>query len=360
MTKRNTPLYVGASLLACAFLSSTAMAQIVGRQTGGDHVVHKGPYTAPRTAYGHPDLQGTWTNASLTKLERADQYGEKLVISEAEVKAWEGGNKEVVDLGNAKTSTTATVKDLPADCSGGRVTNCNYNAGWTDPGEAVMRILGVPRSSLITTTKNGKVPPLTEDGKRRLAARTRTLTNDHPETRSLGERCLAVGNTPGPVMVSGLYNNNYVLIQNKDTVAIVIEMAHDVRTVRIGGKHLPSNVRPWFGDSIGHYEGDTLVVETTNFSPQQHVRGSSENLKVIEKFKRIAPNELLYQFTVEDPTTFTESWGGEYTFKPSPGPQYEYACHEGNYGLENMLAGSRAEEREKAEADAKLKVSAAQ
>jgi len=358
MNKRTFTVSLGAGIIVAALLSTTAMGQIVGRQTGGGHEVHTGPYTAPRTAYGHPDLQGTWTNASLTKLERQDKYGEKLVLSEAEVREWEGANKEVVDLGNAATSTTATVNDLPADCSGGRVTNCNYNAGWTDPGEAVMRVMGEPRSSIITSTKNGKVPPLTEEGKKRLAARTRPLTNDHPETRSLGERCLAVGNTPGPVMVSGLYNNNYIIIQNKDTVGIVVEMVHDLRQVRIGGKHLPSNVRPWFGDSIGHYEGDTLVVETTNFPIHQHVRGSSENLKVIEKFTRIAPNELLYQFTVDDPTTFTESWGGEYTFKPSPGPQYEYACHEGNYGLENMLAGSRAEEREKAEAEAKLKVSA--
>jgi hypothetical protein len=168
---------------------------------------------------------------------------------------------------------------------------------------------------------------------------------DNPEDRGLGERCLtAFGNSGGPVMLPVLYNNNYVFAQSKDSVAIEIEMVHDVRLIHIGGQHRTDGIRPWYGDSIGHYEDKTLVVETTKFPKAQAFRGAWQALKVTERFTRKGPHRMLYQFTVEDPTVWDQSWGGEYEFTSSKGQLYEYACHEGNYGLEGILAGARAEE----------------
>jgi hypothetical protein len=144
-------------------------------------------------------------------------------------------------------------------------------------------------------------------------------------------------------MLSQLYNNNYRIVQGKDAVAIWVEMVHDVRIIRINGKHRTDGVRPYMGDSIGHYEGDTLVVSTTNFPPSTNLNGSSANLEMIEKFRRVGPNRLLYQFEARDPTVWDQPWGGEYEFVRSDGV-YEYACHGGNYALEGVLAGARAED----------------
>jgi hypothetical protein len=214
-----------------------------------------------------------------------------------------------------------------------------------------MRVGGQPRSSMITDPANGRPPPVLPAARARLQAMFARFRGayeraDNPETRSLGEQCLlSFGNSAGPVMLPLLYNNNYQFVQTKDSVAILVEMVHDVRIVRLGATHLPPNLRPWLGDSIGHYEGQTLVVETTNFPPAQNFRGSSENLKVTERFTRVAPGRMLYQFTVEDPTTWAQPWGGEYEFAAAKGPIYEYACHEGNYALRDILAGARAEEQ---------------
>jgi hypothetical protein len=156
-------------------------------------------------------------------------------------------------------------------------------------------------------------------------------------------------------MLPLLYNNNYQIVQSKDTVTIVVEMVHDVRTIRLGGEHLPSSVRQWMGDSIGRWEGETLVVETTNFHPQQSYRGASENLKVVERFTRVAPNQVLYRFTIEDPTTFSQPWSAEVAMNATDQKIYEYACHEGNYALPGILAGAREAERVAAEAAATKK-----
>jgi hypothetical protein len=307
----------------------------------------KTSYHAPRAADGHPDLQGVWTNASLTRLERNRKY-DHLALTEAEAATIEGRNKKLMALGDKPTDPNATVLQLPADCSDGRGTNCNYNAAWTDPGTTVMRVGGQPRSGFITTTKDGRVPM--KAGFRPTAPNTPRRgmgINDNPETRSLGERCiLGFGGTSGPIMLPVLYNNTYQFVQTKDQVAILVEMDHDVRTVRMGAKeHLPANVRPWMGDSIGWWDGDTLVIETTNFHPEQTLRGASDHLKVTERLTRIAPDRIHYAFWVEDPTAFSEPWGGEYEFSRARGQVYEYACHEGNYGLVGILSGARAEER---------------
>jgi hypothetical protein len=307
-------------------------------------------YKPPRTVDGRPDLQGAWTNASLTRLERDGKF-KALTLTETEAAEVEGRNRALVELGARRTDPNATVKDLPSDCSDGRGDNCNYNAGWTDPGTTVMRVAGKPRSSFITSTADGKVPPLLPQARTRMqaafASRRGASVNDNPETRALGERCLlSFGNSAGPVMLPLLYNNIYEIVQTPDHVAIEVEMVHDVRDIRIGAKtHLPSHIRPWMGDSIGWWEGDTLVIETTNYHPQERFRGASEHLKVTERLTRVAADRLHYGFWVEDPTAFSEPWGGEYEFSRSGGALYEYACHEGNYALPNILAGARAEEQ---------------
>jgi hypothetical protein len=330
-------------LLAAAFVlvATPALAQAPRPVTS---------YHAPRTADGHPDLQGTWTNASLTRLERSGKY-DHTILTEAEAADIEGRNQALAALGARPTDPKATTKDLPADCSDNRGRDCNYNAAWTDPGTTVMRVGGKPRAGFITSTPDGKVPPLTPEGLKRLqtmmGGRRSGHMNDNPETRSLGERCLlSFGNSAGPVMLPLLYNNTYQLVQTRDAVALEVEMVHDVRIVRLGAKtHTPPSVRPWMGDSIGWWDGDTLVIETTNYNPQQVFRGASANLKVTERLTRVGPDRLHYGFWVEDPTTFTRPWGGEYEFSRSKGALYEYACHEGNYGLANILSGARAEER---------------
>lgn len=306
-------------------------------------------YKAPRAADGHPDLEGFWTNASLTRLERNARYGKAGVLSETEAAAVEGRNKALIALGDKPTDPNASVLDLPADCSDGRGTDCNYNAAWTDPGTTVMRVAGQPRNGFITSTADGKVPmraglKLGPGGQPPLPPGLRP--SDNPESRALGERCLlSFGNSSGPVMQPVLYNNLYQIVQTKESVVLLVEMVHDARIVRLGASRLPAAIRPWMGDSVGHWEGDTLVVETTGFHPEQVFRGASEHLKVTERFTRVGPDRLHYGFWVEDPTVFREPWGGEYEFTRSKAPLYEYACHEGNYGLPGILAGAREEDR---------------
>jgi hypothetical protein len=204
---------------------------------------------------------------------------------------------------------------------------------------------------------NGRIPGYTEEARARMAKnaaarKTQGGEFDHPELRPLAERCItSFGNNAGPPMLPNyFYNNSYSIVQGKDSVMILTEMVHDARVVRIGGTHPPANVRKWFGDSIGRWEGDTLVVETTNFHPNHGFRGSWENLKVTERLTRRDANTLNYRFTVEDPTTFTAPFTGELVFNAmGPGELvYEYACHEGNYGLEGVMSGARAQEREAA------------
>jgi hypothetical protein len=305
-------------------------------------------YKAPLAADGHPDLQGVWTSATVTRLERNPHDGAGMVLTEAETKKIENKTQAQIDLGNKPTDPKAKVTDLPADCSGGRGTNCNYNAAWTDPGSVVMRVNGQPRNGFITTTTDGRVPMRKDVKFNQFGARKAGQgPSDNPEGRALGERCLlSFGNSSGPVMLPGLYNNTYQFVQTKDQIVIDVEMVHDARIVRMNAVgHIPASVRPWMGDSIGHWEGDSLVVETTNFHPEQVFRGASEHLKVTERFTRTGKGRLHYAFWVEDPTVFAQPWGGEYEFSKIAGQVYEYACHEGNYGLVGILQGARQEDR---------------
>ena len=329
------------------------------------------PTAIPRTADGHPDLQGNWTNATITPLERM-RPNTPLVITEEEAR-----------LDESKTAAALEAREAPSDPNrgappvGGEVrkspnaeptylellwragggTVGGYNSFWVDPGDRVLRVDGQPRSSIIIDPPNGRMPGYTDAARARLAKaaeirKTQGSEFDQPELRPLGERCItSFGNNAGPPMLPNyFYNNSYTIVQSKDTVMILTEMVHDARIVRMNGTHPPAGMRKWFGDSIGRWEGDTLVIETTNFHPMHGFRNSSENLKITERISRRDARTLNYRFTVEDPTTFTAPFTGELVFNAmAPGEMvYEYACHEANYGLEGVMSGARAQEREAA------------
>jgi hypothetical protein len=305
-------------------------------------------YHAPRNAFGQPDLEGVWTNATLTTFERDPKYGDRLTMTPQEVAAVEGANNKFIAQANAPTDPKIKTTDLPYECGRGfKGSDCGYNFAWTDPGTEVMNVGGQRRTSILVDPPNGRLPPMTEDGRKRLAARFKRSAWDGPEARSLGERCiLSFGSAAGPPMLPLLYNNNYQIYQTKDEVSIVVEMVHDVRHIRLNQPHLPDNMRQWMGDSVGHWEGDTLVVETTNLRPEQGFRGAGPNMKVVERFTRISPRQILYHFTVTDPDTYTRPFTGEVALNVSNKPIYEYACHEGNYAMPGILAGARQLEKE--------------
>ena len=218
---------------------------------------------------------------------------------------------------------------------------------------------GEPISSLVTHPANGRRPALTPEGERRMQEsrdfRGRFGEYDHPELRPLAERCLvSFGSPAGPPMIpNGGYNSNYTIVQTADHVMIMTEMVHDARIIRIGdGPRLPPNIRPWFGDSWGRWEGDALVVETTNINPQQGLRGApppSEHMRVTERFTQVDEETILYEFTVDDPTMYTQAWGGKVPIKKLHDRLYEYACQEGNYALTGVLSGARYQERMEAQ-----------
>ena len=332
-------------------------------------------YKPAKNSYGQPDIGGAWSNSTLTRLERPATYGDRLAMTPAEVAAAENSRASDVEKGNRPTDPNATAQEVNATCDlkgFAPGAGCAYNQGFTEPGDLVMRVHGEPRTSFITDPANGRVPAPKagaqivqsrvvvgpsegEDGPPvRGATPARNLAGqyDNPENRPLPERCImSFGRSTGPIMQGQLYNSNYRIVQGKDSVAIWVEMVHDVRIVRIGGKHRTDGVRPYYGDAIGHYEGDSLVVETTNWPQAQALNGSWQNLKLTEKFTRVSATRMLYQFRVEDPTIWDQAWGGEYEFNATSGV-YEYACHEGNYALEGVLAGARAAERAAAGATA--------
>jgi hypothetical protein len=306
-------------------------------------------WQAPRTADGQPDLQGMWTNATITPLERPAQYGDRLQLTAEEAATLERQEAGLIDEGNAPTDPKLGIKDLPVSCGKGfSGVNCGYNSFWIDAGTRVVTVNGEQRSSLIVDPPDGKVPPLLPERQKFVTARYMAMRGnfDGPEVRPLGERCLlSFGSSSGPPMLPSLYNNHYQIVQTKDAVTILVEMVHDARVIRLNGRHLPASVRKWMGDSIGHWEGDTLVVETTNFTDQELFRGASENLKVTERFTRDSPDTINYKFTIDDPTAFTRTWSGEVPLHTSNEMIYEYACHEGNYALPGILAGAREDER---------------
>ncbi len=335
-----------AALVAALILA----APLAARQRQG--------WVVPRTADGRPDLQGNWSNATLTPLERPQ--GRALVLTPAEASDVEGRRRALFEFLSRPSDPNrpappvggVSLGDARFDAASGGTGG--YNAFYIDPGDQIALVNGEPRASLITRPANGRVPALTAQARERLAAdRARRAgfgLYDNPENRPLAERCiLSFGSNAGPPMLPNyFYNNNYTIVQTRDYVMILTEMVHDARVIRIGGgPRLPTHVRPYMGDSWGRWVGDTLVIETGNIHPVQAagLYGASPNLKVVERLSRADASTILYRFTIEDPETFAEPWGGELPFRQTGELVYEYACHEGNYGLANVLSGARDEER---------------
>jgi hypothetical protein len=306
-------------------------------------------YHAARNAFGQPDLSGVWTNATITRLERDPKYGERLVLTPEEARAIEG----VSDARNARlrgpTDQAKHVDDLPECQSGAQGAACGYNAFWTDPGTRIIRIGEEAHTSILTSPANGRLP-LKPEAATKMRARFaggNAGAFDGPERRGVGERCLVgFGGSSGPPLMPVLYNNHYQIQQTADSVVIVTEMVHDARVIRLGGQHPPASVRSWMGDSVGHWDGDTLVVETTNFRPENAFRGATENQTVVERFTRISPTQIDYRFEVTDPTAYTAPVKGEEALNATNDAIYEYACHEGNYAMRGILAGAREAERQ--------------
>jgi hypothetical protein len=287
------------------------------------------------------------------------------VYAPAEIKKMEEFAQFEIKAGNANTPVDAPINvnnglELRPSFAAAGGASGGYNRGWLDPGSQIMRVRGAARTSFLLTA-DGQVPaykagaekpPEREYGGEGGGAGN----SDNPENRTLGDRCLVFGRGARPPMQpNGFYNNNYKIVQTKDEVAIDVEMVHDVRHIYLNRtKHIDAKFRPWFGDSIGHWEGDNLVVETTNIPEGQAYRGAWKNLKVIERFTRVAKDGLLYNYTIDDSTMWDKQFSGEYQMYPLQGSIYEYACHEGNYAMEGILAGARQQEHDAAVAKAKV------
>ena len=286
-------------------------------------------WSMPRLPDGHPSLQGTWTNATITPLERPALFAGKATASDAEAAKFEHQDDD-----NLYTDRRNANAEQDRDHA--------YNSLFFDRGTELARVDGVKRTSLIVDPPDGKLPALTPAARKRITERPRNQYNSVKD-RPLGERCiLGFGSTSGPPMMPVLYNNNYEIVQTPSTIMILVEMVHDVRQVHMDrAQHLPSDIRLWNGDSIGHWEGDTLVVDTTNFTDKTSFRGSSENMHIVERFTRTGEGTILYKWTIDDPESFAKPFTAEYPFLATPGPVYEYACHEGNYAMPDILGGAR-------------------
>jgi hypothetical protein len=297
-------------------------------------------YQPAKTSWGAPDLQGFWSNTSLTTMQRpAGAKG--LVANAAEADALAHRNvysaAQREEAGASKVDEKSS-KELLSDQNSSRA----YNRFWMDPGGSYAKVKGEFRTSWITTPEDGQIP-YSEAGR---AANMRSNTFESYEIRPLSERCLmSFTGGAGPVLNNGMYNNTYQIVQTPTSVMILTEMIHDVRVIPIGGKHAPKEIPKWGGDSIGWYEGNTLVVETVNSHPKQRSYISPKG-KVTERYTRWDDGSIYYQFTVEDPVLYTRSWGGEMQLNATNQPLYEYACHEGNYALAGILAGARTLEKQ--------------
>jgi hypothetical protein len=336
-------------LLAVAVLLAVAGSVQLSGQT-------KRPYSPPRTPEGHPDLQGMWDVSTITPVERPQGLPAVLTADQARQQE----NQESNRVANAARPSNPDRSAPPAGANVG-----TYNNFWIDRGSEVIVVNGERRSSLIVDPADGRVPALTDEAQRRNAGRRGTAQRptsdaiesapageyDGPELRPLAERCLiGFGSTSGPPTLPNYgYNNLKQIVQTKDYVMILNEMVHDVRIIRLNRTaHQPAAIRNWFGDSIGRWEDDSLVVETTNLTDKTRFRGSSEAMRVVERFTRVAPDTILYRFTIDDPATWVKPWTGEYPWVASNSTLYEYACHESNYALEGILRGARLLENEDA------------
>jgi hypothetical protein len=323
---------LGASVLA---LAPQAMAQ-----TAGD-----AKYDPPRTTSGKPDFHGVWSTASVTRLERP--AGLPLVLTREQADKLEGGAlynqriKTQADYVDPNEGAPEKGKALPPVG--------NYDVAYTDPGAHVADINGELRSSFIVWPEDGRIPAMTAEGRALRAASPRRLGSgfDNPEERGLSERCIIIGNA-GPPLGQYLYNNNFQIVQTDDYLMLESEMIHDVRIAKIGGEHRDDNLVQWHGDSVARWDGDTLVVETKNINAtQRNVGGTflSKGGTFTERFTRINDHQILYAFEVNDPVVYSSVWRGEMPLNRINENVYEYACHEGNYGIVNILSGGRENDR---------------
>lgn len=298
-------------------------------------------FTLQKTPWGDPDLQGTFNAGTVTPFERPAELSGKDFLNEQEAAALEA-------------RVTARRVDAPPRAGDPGT----YNQFWFEPGT---KVVSTRRTSLVIDPADGHIPPLTEAGlnaQKARAARAESGTTtefDNPENRPLTERCLWWASTGPPILPTG-YNNNYRVAQSPGYVMLVAEMIHDARIIPLNKRpHLPSSMRQWLGDSRGHWEGNTLVVETTNFNdetkvdfggrpPFGSIRGIGQNARLIERFTRVAQDILMYEFTIDDLVTYTRPWTVQMSWRKADSPVFEYACHEANYGMENILRGARQAE----------------
>jgi hypothetical protein len=284
--------------------------------------------TPPRTADGRPDLQATWDFAQLTPFERPSEFADKSTVTDEEAEEFaqrrvETSNKDKRDGGAAADVERA------------------YNDFWWDFGRRIAR-----QPSLVVDPADGRVPALVPAAQKRIADRRGRF--DNPEERPLAERCI-LGFNSGPPMVPSAYNNNVQIVQTRDRVLILNEMIHSARIVDLTRReHLPQQIRFLTGDSIGRWDGDTLVVDTTNFSLEGGFRGATTKLHLVERFTRESPDTLRYEFTVDDPDTWTRPWSASIPMTRTDERMFEYACHEGNYALTGVLQGARYQEKQPA------------
>jgi len=329
------------------------------------------------TADRHPDFQGVYDVATTTPLERPAEAKGRPTLTNEEAAAAEAydrqheaqdaaplsGDRQAPAVGGERVATKTWLEVVEQFAGGG---TGGYNRFWLEQGRQIISVDGQKRSSILIDPPDGKVPAMKPEARQRIARLRAAAVDpsagegntasgppgafDGPESRPLAERCLlGFNSTAGPPSLPNyFYNNLKQIVQTADTVMILNEMVHDARLVRIGGKHLPSSIRRWMGDSIGWWEGDTLVVDTTNFTDKTQFNGASEQLHVVERIRRVDAGTLLYRFTIEDPATWDRAWTGEYPWRATREQLYEYACHEGNYAMTNMLRGARFKEAEDA------------
>ena len=311
-----------------------------------------------RTSTGLPDLSGNYDGGSITPVQRPPELGDKQFLTPEEAQAAIQGAADSLAFANRSSDPNrgAPVKGGDGNNAFGAGNVGGYNSWWVDPGSDVIAIDGKFRTSIVYDPPNGRYPPMTAKGMMKMADNFSSFIHDNdgtaswldqprgpfdnPEDLAFAERCL-LGFSAGPPMLPGLYNNFKRIVQTETHVMILLEMVHDARIIRLNSEHPPEDVQFWLGDSIGHWEGDTLVVDTTNFREDTGLYGGDENLHLTERFTLREDGHLLYSFTVDDPTIWQAPWSGEYVWKRSDVGVFEYACHEGNYAMGNILRGAR-------------------
>ncbi|MGI0149284.1 MAG: hypothetical protein ACREDF_07110, partial [Thermoplasmata archaeon] len=293
-----------------------------------------GAWTQLRTPWGDPDLRGVWDFRTLTPLERPAELSGKEVLSDEDAAEFERETLRALDKDRRTSDGLTAAED---------VRNA-YNQFWWDYGT---KLTEDKRTSLIVDPPDGRVPPLTPEAQKRADARAAALQRPAhgPEDRTVWERCI-LGFNAGPPMNPGAYNNNVQIFQIPGYAVILTEMVHDARIVPLDGRpHLPGHIQQWRGDSRGHWEGDTLVVDTTNFTEKTSFRGTGGDLHLVERFTRVDAERLLYEYTIDDPKSLVKTWSAAIPMMKTEEPMFEYACHEGNLGMFHLLQGARAQEK---------------